>query len=126
MTKQLEPLKGKNVGVIGFNARPIAASLKRQGARTYVSDYWGDSDLPEVSDECIAVLSPVPGIRQRQPHDIPLYESLIDNFLYLTRNVELEYVIVGSGFDDHSDALQLLHDEGHLISSSLISWKNSE
>ena len=79
MTQHSSVLDGKNVGVIGFNARPIAASLKRRGARPYVSDYWGDLDLPEASEECIAVLTPVPGVRQRQPLDLPLHQSLVDN-----------------------------------------------
>jgi len=118
-------LDGKNVGVIGFNARPIAASLRRQGARTFVSDYWGDSDLPDVSDDCIAVLTPIPGVRQRQPLELPLQQALIDNFEFLTKNVELDYIIVGSGFDDHVDALKSIHERGLLIGSSPISMKNS-
>ena len=69
MKKLSSAFKGKQVGVIGFNARPIAQSLKRAGAETCVSDYWGDLDLKEVSDSCIAVLSSTPGIRQRQPLD---------------------------------------------------------
>ncbi|MGY5879712.1 MAG: ATP-grasp domain-containing protein [Candidatus Thorarchaeota archaeon] len=125
MTNSSSILDGKKVGVIGFNARPIAASLKRKGARTYVSDYWGDSDLPDVSDDCIAVLTPVPGIRQRQPLDVPIHQSLIDNFIFLTKKVELDYIMLGSGFDDHADALESLHEDGKLIGSSPIAMKNS-
>ncbi|MHA1136036.1 MAG: ATP-grasp domain-containing protein [Candidatus Thorarchaeota archaeon] len=115
MTQHSSILKGKKVGVIGFNARPIGASLRRQSAATYVSDYWGDSDLAEVSTDCIAVLSPQPGIRQRQPLDLPLYQSLIENFSVLTKDVDLDYVIIGSGFDDHSDALNPFHEQGLLV-----------
>ena len=105
MAKQLELLEGKNVGVIGFNARPIAASLKRQGAQTFVSDYWGDLDLASVSTEYITILSPIAGVRQRQPLDIPLCEVLVENFEILTQDKNLDYVIIGSGFDDRSETL---------------------
>ncbi len=124
MTHSSSGLNGKNIGVIGFNARPIAASLKKQGARTFVSDYWGDSDLQDVSDDCIAVLSPVPGIRQRQSLKIPLHQSLVDNFIFLTKKKELDYIIVGSGFDDHIDVLASLPERDLLISSSQVAWKN--
>jgi predicted ATP-grasp superfamily ATP-dependent carboligase len=115
MTHHSSILAGKKIGVIGFNARPIAASLRRQSALTYVSDYWGDSDLAEVSTDCITVLSPQPNIRQRQPLDLPLYRSLIDNFAILTQDVDLDYVIVGSGFDDHAETLIPLNKSGLLV-----------
>jgi len=118
-------LDGKNVGVIGFNARPIAASLRKQGARTFVSDYWGDLDLASVSTECIAILSPVPGMRQRQPLELPIYESLIENFEIITKNQNLDYVIIGSGFDDHSETLNDLHRRGLLIGTSPEKMKNA-
>ena len=114
MTQHSSILEGKNVGVIGFNARPIAASLRKRGAFTYVSDYWGDSDLKDVSTGCIAILSPVPGIRQRQPLELPLHQALIDNLLTLTSDVELDYVIAGSGFDDCAESLNLIHEKGLL------------
>lgn len=110
-------LVGKKVGVIGFNARPIAASLSRAGAESYVSDYWGDSDLKEVSTDCIAILSPVPGIRQRQPLEMPLHLSLIENLELLTENVELDYILIGSGFDDYAESLVPFHESGLLVGS---------
>lgn len=102
------PLKNKHVGIVGFNARPIACSAKKAGATVYVSDYWGDDDLASCCDDWIAILTPTPGSRQRQPLDLPLYEGLVENLLHLTRDQEMDYVIVGSGFDDHSRALQSL------------------
>ncbi len=118
-------LTDKKVGVIGFNARPIAASLRRAGAESYVSDYWGDSDLKEVSTDCIAVLTPVPGIRQRQPLDIPLHLLLIENFSILTEGMELDYIMVGSGFDDNIEALIPLHESGLLVGSEPTHMRNS-
>ena len=112
------PLKSKRVGIIGFNARPIACSAKKAGASVFVSDYWGDDDLSDCSDDWIAVLTPTPGDRQRQPLDVPLYEGLVDNLLHLTKDHELDHVIVGSGFDDHVDALVPLQEDGLLIGCS--------
>ena len=125
MNKHLSLLDRKKVGVIGFNARPIAASLRRQGAQTFVSDYWSDLDLASASTECITVLSPVPGVRQRQPLDLPLHEALVENFEVLTKNQDLDFVIIGSGFDDHSDSLNDLHRRGLLIGSSPSSMKKA-
>jgi predicted ATP-grasp superfamily ATP-dependent carboligase len=112
------PLKGKHVGIIGFNARPIACSAKRAGAKVFVSDYWGDEDLSACCDSWIAILTPTPGNRQRQPLEIPLYEGLVENLFYLTEEQKIDYFIVGSGFDDYFDALQPLYDEGVLVGCS--------
>ncbi|MHA2352471.1 MAG: ATP-grasp domain-containing protein [Candidatus Thorarchaeota archaeon] len=112
------PLKGKRVGIIGFNARPIACSAKKAGASVFVSDYWGDDDLSACCDDWIAILTPTPGARQRQPLDVPLYEGLVENLYFLTKEHELDHVFVGSGFDDHVDALEPLHKEGLLIGCS--------
>ncbi|TFG33612.1 ATP-grasp domain-containing protein [Candidatus Thorarchaeota archaeon] len=111
--------QGKKIGVIGFNARPIALSLKRAGAETYVSDYWGDLDLKKVSDSCIAVLSPTPGIRQRKTLDAPLHQALLDNYLELTREIKIDHVIIGSGFDDHSEILEPLEKSGLFLGCSI-------
>jgi predicted ATP-grasp superfamily ATP-dependent carboligase len=112
------PLKNKSVGVIGFNARPIACSAKKAGAKVFVSDYWGDEDLSSCCNDWVAILTPTPGERQRQPIDIPLYEGLVENLLYITKEHELDYVLIGSGFDDHVDALIPLHREGILVGCS--------
>jgi predicted ATP-grasp superfamily ATP-dependent carboligase len=118
MVSIASPLKDKCVGVIGFNARPIACSAKKAGASVFVSDYWGDDDLSACCDDWVAILTPTRGSRQRQPLDVPLYEGLVENLLYLTKECELDHVIVGSGFDDHVDALAPLHEEGLLIGCS--------
>jgi predicted ATP-grasp superfamily ATP-dependent carboligase len=112
-------LMGKKIGVIGFNARPLAASLLRSGAEVYASDYWGDSDLSSSSTDCIAVLSPLPGMRQRQPLDVPLPEALVENFLLLTKNIQIDFVMIGSGFDDDADALKPLTRESTLLGNSI-------
>lgn len=98
-------LNGKKVGIIGFNARPLASSVKRLGAQTYVSDYWGDTDLAKWSDEYVTVLSPVPGNRPRGVLETPVHILLAENFVNAFAKVEFDYVLIGSGFDDHADAL---------------------
>jgi hypothetical protein len=118
MVSRSSPLKEKNVGVIGFNARPIACSAKRAGANVFVSDYWGDDDLSTCCDNWIAVLTPTPGSRQRQQLDIPLHKALVENLFYLTQERELDCVLLGSGFDDHIEALIPLEEVGLLIGCS--------
>ena len=118
-------LSGKKIGVIGFNARPIALSLKHSNAVTFVSDYWGDADLRESSNDCIAMLSPTPGIRQRQPLEVPVHEALVENFLLLTKNIQIDFVLVGSGFDDDSDALKPIEELGLLKGNSVLGMKRA-
>ncbi len=106
-------LRNKKVGVIGFNARPIACAAKRLGATVFVSDFWGDLDLPACCDEWVAIN--VPGYEHVS--DVPLARSLVDNFRRrfiecdieydIERDIEydIDYVLVGSGFDDHPEFL---------------------
>ncbi len=111
--------------MIGFNARPIASSLKYSNAHAFVSDYWGDADLRETSSDCIAILSPTPGIRQRQPLDVPVHLALVDNFLHLTKTIEIDFVLIGSGFDDDADALKPLEEMGYLMGNSISKMKEA-
>jgi predicted ATP-grasp superfamily ATP-dependent carboligase len=105
MTPTQYRLDGKKVGIIGFNARPLASSVKRLGGQTYVSDYWGDLDLAKWSDEYTTVLSPIPGNRPRGVVETPVYMLLVENFLNAFSEVEFDHVLIGSGFDDHADTL---------------------
>ena len=118
-------LSGKRVGVIAFNARPIASSLQRQGAQVFVSDYWGDTDLRENSSDCIAVLSPTPGLRQRQPLKVPLHRALVENYLVLTKDIEIDFVVIGSGFDDDSESLKGVAERSQLMGNSIRHIKRS-
>jgi predicted ATP-grasp superfamily ATP-dependent carboligase len=115
MVSMQSPLMNKRVGVIGFNARPIACSAKKAGAHVFVSDYWGDEDLSRCCDDWVAILTPTPGARQRQPLDTPLYDSLVENLLHLTKEQDLDYILIGSGFDDHADALIELQKKGRIM-----------
>ncbi|MHA2152210.1 MAG: ATP-grasp domain-containing protein [Candidatus Thorarchaeota archaeon] len=118
MVSIASPLKGKRVGVTGFNARPIACSAKKAGASVFVSDYWGDDDLSSCCDSWIAILTPTPGARQRQPLDMPIPLALVDNLLYLTEERQLDMVLIGSGFDDYSEAIEPIEDMGLLVGCS--------
>jgi len=118
-------LSGKKIGVIGFNARPIALSLKHNNAQAFVSDYWGDADLRECSSDCIAILSPTPGIRQRQPLDVPVHQALVENFLLLTKRIDIDFVLIGSGFDDDSDSLKPIEELGYLMGNSITQMKSA-
>ncbi|MBN2229665.1 MAG: ATP-grasp domain-containing protein, partial [Candidatus Thorarchaeota archaeon] len=118
MIPQKAMLKEKNIGIIGFNARPIACSIKALGGKTYVSDYWGDIDLVACSDEWTTVLAPKPGCRQRSSQERPIHLSLSDNFLSAFPDIEFDAILIGSGFDDHSSSLHRIQKNYGLSGNS--------
>ncbi|MFW9890499.1 MAG: ATP-grasp domain-containing protein, partial [Candidatus Thorarchaeota archaeon] len=93
------------VAVLGFNARPIACSAMKAGARVIVSDYWGDEDLDSCASKWTAILKAVPGKRQRVPLEKRVHVSLVENLLKSIENEEIDDVFVGSGFDDNVKSL---------------------
>ncbi|MFW9799641.1 MAG: ATP-grasp domain-containing protein [Candidatus Thorarchaeota archaeon] len=111
-------LKGKTVAVIGFNARPLACSAKRAGAEVIVSDYWGDEDLAECSSRWKAVLAPQRGQRQRRPLEEPPHEILVRNLLESIQGRQVNFLFVGSGFDDNTSSLRLLESEVPIAGNS--------
>ncbi|NHJ14328.1 MAG: ATP-grasp domain-containing protein [Candidatus Thorarchaeota archaeon] len=112
------PLKGHKVGVIGFNARPLACSALKAGATVYVSDYWGDSDLTACCHKWASVLQPEPGRRQREKLEKPVQLSLVDNMLALIEGLDVDYLLVGSGFDDCPEVLTPLHELVGIVGNS--------
>ncbi|TFF91317.1 ATP-grasp domain-containing protein [Candidatus Thorarchaeota archaeon] len=104
---------------MGFNARPVACNLKKTGATVFVSDYWGDSDLDDCCDEWIAVLSALPGQRQRQTIGKALHKALVENMLVLIEELPpMDLILIGSGFDDYSDSLRPLLDAAPIIGNT--------
>ncbi len=110
MSSVTKILQDKKVGILGFNARPIACSAKKAGALVYVSDYWGDSDLEACCNEWVAVLTNEPGKRQRGSLEDPVHISLSKNFIEEFHDVDFDYVIIGSGFDDYHSSLIDIHN----------------
>ncbi|MHA1770492.1 MAG: ATP-grasp domain-containing protein [Candidatus Thorarchaeota archaeon] len=117
-------LKGTTVGVIGFNARPIACSLKRLGARVLVSDYWGDDDLMECCDQWVSVLHPQAGQRQRSPLNAPVHELLVNNFLAEFLE-DVDFVVLGSGFDDHFETVALLEKRVRIVGNDSTTFRRA-
>ncbi len=103
-----------SVGVVGFNARPIACSLKRLGATVFVSDFWGDDDLSSCCDRWVAVLNPRPGQRQRASLEQPVYDALVENFVG-NFDPDIRNLVLGSGFDDHPEAVERLEARARLL-----------
>jgi len=118
MNPRRAPLSGRTVAVVGFNARPIACSVKKAGASVLVSDYWGDSDLAACSNEWTAVLKPTPGLRQRKRQELPVQISLVRNLVDLIGDRGVDYVLVGSGFDDRASSLEILDDRWGITGNS--------
>ena len=88
--------KRSTVLVVGYNARPIAASAKRLGLNVLVVDYWGDADLYKCADEILVV--------RKLFKETGLGKGYADLFLELAKkfadNYSIDFVLVGSGFDD--------------------------
>ncbi len=108
MRSEESVLTGKTVAVLGFNARPLALSAKRAGAEVIVSDYWGDEDLPACCSRWVTVLTPRPGQRQRTLLEEPLNVTLVANLLDILEDEHVDYLLVGSGFDDNTGTLKAL------------------
>ena len=117
--------KDKKIGIIGFNARPLACSSSRAGANVYVSDYWGDDDLDACATNTVSVLDPKPGLRQREIHERPAYIHLVENFLTTFLKEELNHIFVGSGFDDHTDSLMPIESQWKIAGNSTMAMKRA-
>jgi predicted ATP-grasp superfamily ATP-dependent carboligase len=91
--------------VVGFNARPIAASAKRAGFRVLAVDYWGDTDLDSSADDVETVLKQTPGFRPREELRRPASDLLVEcaENIASRHQGEVDSVLVGSGLDDRPD-----------------------
>ncbi|MFX1330950.1 MAG: ATP-grasp domain-containing protein [Promethearchaeota archaeon] len=118
MTANSSTLRGLTVAVLGFNARPIACSATRAGARVIVSDYWGDEDLEACASKWTAVLEAIPGKRQRAPLQKRVHASLVENLLESIDNEEIDHLFVGSGFDDNTKSLAELEKKMPITGNS--------
>ena len=121
----LHSLKDKKIGIIGFNARPLACSVSNLGAEVFVSDYWGDDDLTSCCDEWVSVLSPQLGVRQREKLETPVPVALVENLLNSFSETALDFVLVGSGFDDYSEALIPLEKQWSINGNSSKTMKSA-
>lgn len=85
--------------VIGFNSRPIAQSAVKAGFKVVCVDYWGDLDLRELSLDLISILDQTPGDElKRKRKSLDQFISSIK--LMKERHEDLEFALIGSGFDD--------------------------
>jgi predicted ATP-grasp superfamily ATP-dependent carboligase len=95
----------ETVIVVGFNARPIAASAKRAGFRVLAVDYWGDTDLHDSADDTETVLKQIPGARPREELKQPASDLLVEcaEKIASRHRAEVDFILVGSGLDDRPD-----------------------
>jgi predicted ATP-grasp superfamily ATP-dependent carboligase len=117
-------LDGKTIGVIGFNARPIACSLTKARAQVYVSDYWGDDDLAACCKSWRAVRAVSEDGTQNNAAQ-PLHQVLVRNFMEAFSSIDFDYLVIGSGFDDYPQALEELEERWYLTGSSIQSMRNA-
>ncbi|GAB4327904.1 MAG: ATP-grasp domain-containing protein [Promethearchaeota archaeon] len=88
--------------IVGFNARPLALSLRELGHVLHVADFFGDSDLAGCCSTHRAVVD-LPEFLDRggtMPPARALYQCALE---LLDSHADVEGAIVGSGWDDHPD-----------------------
>lgn len=120
MTRHSRNIDKETSLVVGFNARPIAASAKRAGFRVLAVDYWGDTDLEESADDTETVLRQTAGERPRRELNRPASDLLIDcaETISSRHNGEVDLVLVGSGLDDRPDLWRKLGEIAPILGNS--------
>ncbi|MBS7287951.1 MAG: ATP-grasp domain-containing protein [Candidatus Freyarchaeota archaeon] len=101
----------KNVLVVGFNARPIAAQAKMCGFRVFAVDYWGDVDVYRWVDDIIVV-------REHAGAHANFAELAVQFSQYMTQKHYIDGVLLGSGLDDRWDCLEKIQDVAPIVGNA--------
>lgn len=112
---------GSTVLVLGFNARPIAASAKRLGFKVLVVDYWGDADIYKCADKVLVVselIKEKKGLQKYTDLFLELAQKLIE------KN-QVDFILVGSGFDDQLKFWEKLNKMAPVIGNNPKNIRNS-
>jgi hypothetical protein len=106
--------------VVGFNARPIAASAKVSGFNVLAVDYWGDTDLAGSAEDIETVLKQSSGERPRRELSRPASELLVEcaETISARHPGKISFVLVGSGLDDRSDLWKRLGEIAPVLGNS--------
>ncbi len=107
--------------VLGFNARPIVSSAKRLGLKVLVVDYWGDVDIYKYADEVLVVNEWGKGLDTTKSHT-SLFLKLAQN---LAEKHEIDFILVGSGFDDQFQFWEELNKVAPVIGNTSENIKKS-
>ncbi|MFX1466624.1 MAG: ATP-grasp domain-containing protein, partial [Promethearchaeota archaeon] len=94
--------------VVAFNARPIATSAKKANYNVLAIDFFGDLDLRSVAEHVFSV------IWQRKSHPtkrkffrpISEYMCLLAETMAEDYYGKIEFLLIGSGFDDEPEIWQ--------------------
>jgi hypothetical protein len=106
--------KGSTVLVLGFNARPIAASAKKLGLNVLVVDYWGDADIYRYADKVLVVSELL--------KETKIEKNYTNLFLELAQKLieknQIDFILVGSGFDDQPQLWETLNKMAPVIGNN--------
>nr|MDO8079870.1 ATP-grasp domain-containing protein [Candidatus Freyarchaeota archaeon] len=106
--------KGSTVLVLGFNARPIAASAKRLGLNVLVVDYWGDADIYKYADKVLVVSELLKETKIEKKHT-NLFLELAQE---LKEKNQIDFILIGSGFDDQPQMWESLNKMAPVIGNN--------
>lgn len=101
----------KNLLVIGFNARPIAAQAKTCGFRVFAVDYWGDIDIYRWVDDIIVV-------KEHAGAHADFAELAVQLSQHMAHRHHIDGVLIGSGLDDRWDCLEKIQDVAPIIGNA--------
>jgi predicted ATP-grasp superfamily ATP-dependent carboligase len=120
MPKRESNRKKETSLVVGFNARPIAASAKKAGFRVLAVDYWGDTDLASSAEDVETVLKQSSGERPRRELSRPVSELLVEcaEIISERHSGEVSFILVGSGLDDRPDLWSKLGEIAPVLGNS--------
>jgi hypothetical protein len=120
MSKQKIRKEKETSLVVGFNARPIAASAKVGGFNVLAVDYWGDTDLAGSADDIETVLKQSSGERPRRELSRPASELLVEcaETISARHSGRISFVLVGSGLDDRPELWRKLSEIAPVLGNS--------
>jgi len=120
----LEKAELQNLLIVGIDTVFVAASAKKAGYNVYVADYFGDIELQRLCHDFMAVIKQQEGkscgrmIWNFKP------EAFLEIAKILSKEHDLDAILVSSGLDDYFDILYELNSLAPIIGNPPKVFKN--
>ncbi|MGQ9506838.1 MAG: ATP-grasp domain-containing protein [Candidatus Bathycorpusculaceae bacterium] len=100
----------KNLLVVGVDTVALASSAKRAGYTVYAADYFGDVDLQKICSKCMAVIKQEKRKSCGRITSSFKPEAFLKIAKILSKNHNIDAVLLSSGLDDHFNILYELNN----------------